>query len=267
MEKLGGVILDWAGTTVDFGCFAPTAVFLEMFRAHGVEITIAEARAPMGTFKKDHIRAITQMPRVAEAWQTASGRLPDEADVDALYQAFIPRQIEVIGSYSTLIPGVAGAVDALRARGLRIGSCTGYTRAMMAELVPAAAAQGYAPDAVVCPDDTAGGRPAPWMCFRNAELLGIYPMRRWVKIGDTVSDVHEGLNAGMWAIGIAMTGNELGLSRIELESMPSAKLQPRLQAARARLQQAGAHLVVDGLSDVLPALDALESRLQAGERP
>jgi phosphonoacetaldehyde hydrolase len=36
---LKAVILDWAGTTIDFGSFAPVAVFLHLFERHGISIS------------------------------------------------------------------------------------------------------------------------------------------------------------------------------------------------------------------------------------
>jgi len=35
------VILDWAGTTLDYGCYAPAVVFIEVFNRQGVEITMS----------------------------------------------------------------------------------------------------------------------------------------------------------------------------------------------------------------------------------
>ena len=58
MNRINAVILDWAGTTVDFGSFAPTQIFVEAFRqAFAVEITLEEARVPMGLGKWQHIAA------------------------------------------------------------------------------------------------------------------------------------------------------------------------------------------------------------------
>ena len=31
MKKISGVIMDWAGTAVDYGCFAPLNAFLKVF--------------------------------------------------------------------------------------------------------------------------------------------------------------------------------------------------------------------------------------------
>jgi len=264
---LQGIVLDWAGTTIDYGCIAPTLVFVEVFGAHGVEVTLDEARGPMGMAKRDHIRAVLELPRVAQAWQAAHGQAPDEAVLDGLYAEFVPRQMQTILQYSELIPGVVETIAALRARGLKIGSCTGYTRAMMDALAPIAAQAGYAADCIITPQDVSQGRPSPYMIYANALHLGIYPLSAIVKVGDTVVDIEEGRNAGCWTVGLALTGNEVGLSQAEWAALPPEQAQARLDAARRRLHEAGAHYVIDSLSDILPIMDAIEARLSAGEQP
>jgi phosphonoacetaldehyde hydrolase len=264
---LKAVVLDWAGTTIDYGCIAPAAVFIEVFWQYGVEITPAEARAPMGMFKRDHITAITRMPAVVERWQAAHGRAPSDDDVEMMYRDFAPRQMETLEQYAALIPGTREAVEAFRARGLKVGSCTGYTRAMMDKLAPLARAQGYEPDALVCGDEVPQGRPAPWMALQNAMQFNAYPMYTVVKIGDTPVDIAEGLNAGMWTIGVALTGNEVGLSEAEIRALDPQNMASRRLAAYERLTTAGAHYVVDALLNAVGCLDDIEARLAARERP
>jgi phosphonoacetaldehyde hydrolase len=266
-QQVRGVILDWAGTTVDYGSRAPTQTLIEAFAAFGVVITQAEARAPMGKHKRDHIAEILAMPAVRERWIAAHTAPPDDSAIAQIFAAFTPRQIAVIAQYSDLIDGALDAVNALRDRGLVIASNTGYTRVMMPALIARAAEQGYSPQITLCADDTPQARPAPWMAFRIAEQTGIYPMWRWVKIGDTPADVQEGLNAGMWTIALAKTGNALGLSQAEAESLPAEDLAERLAAIHADFRAGGAHYVADALADVLPIVEAIDSRLAAGERP
>lgn len=253
------VILDWAGTMVDFGSCAPAAVFQQVFAEWQVPISLAEAREPMGKEKQAHIRQITQMARVRQAWQAAHGRFPTTEDVQAMYAAFIPRQLEILADYATPIPGVLAALAEFRRRGLKIGSCTGYNRAMMDVLVPAAAAQGLQVDAVVCAGDVPAGRPYPWMLYRLAMELDVYPMSAVVKIGDTVADVEEGLNAGAWSIGVAVTGNEVGLREAELHALEPAEFERLRQQASARLARAGAHYVVDSLADAVDVVDQIDN--------
>ena len=264
---LQAIILDWAGTTLDYGCFAPAIVFMKVFQRFGVEISMQEARLPMGAHKRVHIQQIIRIPAVRQRWLQLHGKEPDEADVDAMFADFVPLQLGCLADYADLIPGTLEALDQFRSRGLKIGSTTGYTGEMMALLRQEAARRGYVPDASVCATDVPEGRPAPWMCLQNAMKLGVYPMESIVKVGDTLPDIHEGLNAGMWCVGLALTGNELGLSQVQVQAMDPAELDLRRQAARRRMYQAGAHYVVDGIADVPALLDDMQARLRRGERP
>ncbi len=264
---LRAVIFDWAGTTVDYGSRAPAGVFCEVFRRHGVEITVEEVREPMGTHKRVHLERLLAMPAVARRWQAAQGRPSDPHDLDRLFAEFVPLQLSCLAEHADLVPGCLETVAAIRGRGLRIGATTGYDAEMMAVLLPEAKRRGYQPDAAVCGSDVPAGRPAPWMCFENAKRLGTYPMEAMVKVDDTVPGIEEGRNAGMWTVGVAKTGNELGLSEAEIARLSSAEYAQRIERAYARLAVAGAHYVVDGIADLLSCLDDIEDRLSRGERP
>jgi phosphonoacetaldehyde hydrolase len=258
MGRVTAVIFDWAGTTVDHGSLAPVRTLQKLFASRGVAVTEEEARRDMGIHKKDHIRALL----CAKA-----GGAADETEVEDLFAAFIPMQMDCLVAYSAVIPGVAATVAELRARGSKIGSTTGYTRPMLDVLLASARAQGYQPDCAICPDDTVAGRPWPWMCYLNAIRLRTYPMHTMVKIGDTISDIEEGRNAGMWTIGIARTGNMIGLTAEEVAALSAAEQAVRLDAARRKLGEAGADYVADAVADCIPLIDAIEERLAKGERP
>jgi phosphonoacetaldehyde hydrolase len=260
-------ILDWAGTTMDYGCYAPAVVFIEVFKRKGVEISMEEAREPMGAHKLVHIRKISQIPAVARRWREVHGRACTEDDVQAMFEEFVPLQLDCLAQYADLIPGTLELVADLRGRGIKIGSTTGYTGEMMKLLLDEAARRGYTPDATVCATDVPAGRPEPWMCLQNAQQLGIYPMEACVKIGDTLPDVEEGLNAGMWTVGLAKSGNELGLNEAEVAALPADELQARLRRACDRMAATGAHYVVDTVADVVPVIDSIGEQLARGERP
>jgi phosphonoacetaldehyde hydrolase len=264
---LKGIILDWAGTTLDYGCFAPAVVFVEVYKRKGVPITMEQAREPMGAHKKVHIRMISQMEAVQRKWQDVRGRLPNEEDVEAMFQDFVPLQLACLADYADLIPGTLEAVADFRARGLKIGSTTGYTTEMMEVLLREAKRRGYVPDSSVCAAQVPAGRPYPWMCLQNALNLQVFPMEAFVKVGDTLPDISEGLNAGMWTIGLAKTGNEIGLTEREISALEPEVLKRKLEKAYQRMWQAGAHYVVDSISDVPPVLDEINARLARGERP
>lgn len=265
--KVQAVILDWAGTTVDYGSRAPAGVFVEVFARQGVEISLAEARIPMGMQKRDHIRVLTEMPAIAQRWETTLGREPTETDVDAMYADFVPRQLEILPDYADLIPGVPAAQAAFRDMGLKIGSNTGYDREMTDLLLDEARERGYTPDATVCAADVRTGRPAPWMIFRLAEELGVYPMAAVVKIGDTLADIEEGLNAGAWTIGVTRTGNMLGLSEADAAALDPGDLAARLERAAASMYAAGAHYVVEGVADTPQVIADINDLLAVGATP
>lgn len=253
--SLRAVIFDWAGTTVDHGSRAPARVFLTIFERQGIAISEAEARGPMGRAKRDHIAAMLALPRVAEAWRAQHGRAPTETDVDHLYTDFLPLQREVLASHADVIPGVPEVVAECRRRGLKIGGTTGYTRALMDVLEPLARAGGYAPDVSICADDVPSGRPAPWMLFRAAERLDVYPMSAVVAVDDTPVGIEAGRHAGAWTVGVTRTGNGLGLSPEEVAALDPRDLSERLAAIAADLKRAGAHHVIASVADLLPVLD------------
>jgi phosphonoacetaldehyde hydrolase len=265
--SLKAVILDWAGTTIDYGSFAPTEVFLRLFASRGISITVTQARTPMGLMKKDHLRAITQMPEVMKAWQAAHGAPCSEADIDAMFAEFVPLQLACLEEYAKPIPGTLETMSAIRKMGMSIGTTTGYTRPMMEVLVPEAARRGYQPDSWVCPDDVPAGRPYPWMIYLNAIRLQVFPLEALVKVGDTLVDIEEGLNAGTWTIGLALSGNEMGLSQPEVQALSEEEVRIRQEAIASRFYQAGAHFVVDGIWDVPEVLEKIQQRLAHGDRP
>jgi phosphonoacetaldehyde hydrolase len=258
MARVTAMIFDWAGTTVDHGSLAPVRTLQELFARRGMPVTEEEARRDMGIHKKDHIRALLRAKTAAA---------PDEAQVEDLFAAFIPMQMDCLAAYSSVIPGVPGMVEALRARGIKIGSTTGYTRPMLDLLLASAGAGGYMPDSALCPDDAGAGRPWPWMCYLNAIRLRTYPMHTMIKIGDTISDIEEGRNAGMWTVGITRTGNMLGLTAEEFQALPAVERTARLDSARNKLTEAGAHFVAEAVAECIPLVDAVEERLAKSERP
>jgi phosphonoacetaldehyde hydrolase len=256
-------MLDWAGTTVDHGSLAPVLALQALFDARGITLSAAQARREMGLLKRDHIQAILAQPEVNATWTALNGSRPTDADVSSLFDQFGPLQMEIIGQHSQLIPAVAESVADWQRRGLRIGTTTGYTRAMLAPVLEQAAQQGYHPDASVCPDEAPAGRPAPWMLFKNCQLLEVYPPAACVKIGDTVVDILEGRNAGMWTIGLTRTGNLVGLTEEEWVQLPAPEQAARLARAGQILLDAGADFIAEDLPSCDPLLMQIEARICA----
>ncbi|TNE39618.1 MAG: phosphonoacetaldehyde hydrolase [Sphingomonadales bacterium] len=265
--SVSAVIFDWAGTILDFGCIAPVAAFREAFAEFGMEISEAEARLPMGAAKRDHIEQILAQPAVQQRWQDHSGLASTSTDIDRIYEAFL--RIDAINSarYSTLIPGALNIVKALRDRAIAIGSTTGYPRSIMNQLAPLAQVQGYTPDCCVTVSEVTHGRPWPDMLLANVLALHAPDVRGCVAVDDSPSGLRSARAAGMWAVGISISGNEVGLSLEDWEALDEDRRRDLREAARQKLIDAGAHYVIDSVADLLPVIDGIEKRLEAGDRP
>lgn len=259
--NIEGVIFDWAGTTVDFGCMAPVRAFMDSFAANGITVTEEETRKPMGMLKRDHIRTMLSMERISAAWKQTHGSDWTEDDVETIYSHFEPELLSTLVGYSQVKPGVLDTVAKLRAMGLAIGSTTGYTDVMMDIVVKAAAEQGYVPDCWFSPDSTEGkGRPYPYMIFKNMMKLGLSDVRCVVKAGDTVSDIKEGKAAGVWSVGIIDGSSVMGLSEAQFNELTEDEKARRRQDVRAVFEAAGADYVIQDITELPAVIEAIQHR-------
>jgi phosphonoacetaldehyde hydrolase len=266
-QKIKAVILDWAGTVLDHGSSAPMGAFVKAFAHFGVTISIADARGPMGMAKRDHIRMVGTAPAVAAAWRANHGRDFDDAAIDAIFEVFEPMNVAAVEAHSALIPGAHDALQWCKARGIRVGSTTGYTRPIMERLMPLAAAQGFVPEVTICAGDLAAGRPAPLQIWSALAQMGIWPASSVIKLDDTAPGIGEARAAGCWAVGAALTGNNPGLSAEELARLPPDQRSELRRAASEPLLRAGAHLVIDSIAELPWLVEHIEARLEAGEKP
>ncbi len=268
--RVKAAVLDWSGTTVDAYVIAPAVVFVEVFRRHGVDISMEEARIPMGLRKDLHIKALTEIPEIRERWRDVHGMYPGQEEVDAMFEDFVPMQLEVLPEYTTLLPGVVEMAKTLQNEyEMKIGVSTGFTRSMVDFLLRAAQDQGFHPDATVAGDEVEhGARPRPFMVYRNLDLLDAHPIQSIVKVDDTMSGVGEGLEAGCWAVGIARYSNYMNINSLDEEAtLPDEEIQRRLANTRRVLWQTGAHYVIDEPLELIAVIDDINERLARGERP
>ncbi len=253
---LKAVIFDWAGTMIDFGSRAPVIALCHLFEEYGVPILEAEAREDMGRAKRDHIGALLAKPRIAQAWADAKGP-PSEVDGDALFAAIGDAMRSAARECGTLIPGAAEVAQKLQALGVKLGSCTGYSRDMMDDILSMAKAQGYDPNYTVCAGETPSGRPSPLMVWKNMIELNVWPVEACLKVDDTEVGIMEGRAAGVWTVGVVRSGNIVGLSERDLDALPHDERKARFAVARETLLAAGAHLVIDTVADLPEALEQL----------
>ncbi len=267
--KVKAVILDWSGTTADAYVIAPATVFVAVFNKHGVEISMPEARGPMGLRKDLHIKVLTEVPEIRERWKAVHGEDPDQGAVDRMFADFVPMQLDCLKEYTGLLPGVVETVRELQKQGIKIGSTTGFVRSMVDVLEADAKKQGYVPDASVAGDEVEhGARPKPFMVYKNLDILDVHPIESVVKVDDTVSGVGEALEAGCWGVGIARYSNYMDIDTIaHAESLSEAEMQRRLAYTRDVLRKSGAHYVIDDFNELLEVIGDVNQRLARGEKP
>lgn len=262
MKKIECVIMDWAGTTIDYGCFAPVSAFIESFRMIGINVTAAEARKPMGLTKIDHIRALFEMESINSAFRQKYGRNYTENDVESRYAEFQRLLFATLKEYTGPISNVIETIDILRQKGIKIGSTTGYTKKMMDVVVPEASRKGYTPDNYVTSDDLPAGRPYPYMIYKNMCDLGIPSRFSVLKYGDTISDIKEGINAGVWSVGVILGSNELGLTEEEVKVLSPEELKQKMDDVRKRMYAAGAHYVVNSIDELPDLIECINARME-----
>ncbi len=259
-HPIQAVVFDWAGTVIDFGSQAPMGAFVELFKRHGLSITIAEARVPMGMPKWHHIQAMGQQPRIAALWEQMHGRPFSDSDVDALYEEFTPMNAASVVHHAQLITGTLDTLGWLAARGIRIGSTTGYNRAIMDVVMPLAAAQGFHPENVVCADDLPESRPSPMGMRHTMELLGVTGPRHAVKVDDTVPGLLEGANAGCWTVAVLASGNALGLTEAEWQSKGESVRAALRAQARAMLSGGQPDFFIDTVAELPRVIERIEAQ-------
>jgi phosphonoacetaldehyde hydrolase len=267
--KVKAVILDWSGTTADAYVLAPAVVFVEVFKNQGVEVSMTEARGPMGLRKDLHIKAMTEVPEIRERWKGIHGSYPDQGDVDRMFADFVPMQLDCLRKYTTLLPGVAEVTQNLQKQGVKIGSTTGFVRSMVDILEEDAKKQGYVPDASVAGDEVENGaRPKPFMVYKNLDMLDAHPIQSVVKVDDTTSGVGEAQEAGCWGVGVSRYSNYMDMDTLEeADTLSAEEIERRHDITCDILRKAGAHYVIDSLADLPEVIDDINTRLARGERP
>ena len=257
------VVFDWAGTMVDFGCMAPVEALIEVFAGEGVQLSDAEARRDMGKAKHDHLTAIMTSSAVAARWLAQKDAPPMAADIERLYQKLVPAMTAAAARASVLIPGAAETAAALAGLGVKIGSGTGYTREMMAEILASAAQGGYAPEVVVCAGETPSGRPAPLMTWKALIALDAWPAQACIKVDDAAVGIEEGRLAGCWTVGLSASGNGVGMGRDAFLALSAEERRIRVAAAEVPLREAGADFIIEDVSQLMPVVQEIARRITA----
>lgn len=256
MRNIEAVIFDWAGTTVDYGCFAPVKAFIEVFEEYEITPTIDETRKPMGMLKWDHIKTMMSMPRINNLWKEKHGRDFTDNDIDKMHDRFSDKLMGILHNYANPKPFVIETVQELRKRNIKIGSTTGYTDEMMSIVTNVAKENGYEPDCWFSPTSTNNiGRPYPFMIYKNLETLKVECIKSVIKVGDTISDILEGKNAGVTTVGIIEGSSELALTEEEYNKLSEEEKLIKVEEITQRYKNVGADFVIKNLKDLPKLID------------
>ncbi len=261
MRKIEAVIFDWAGTTVDYGSFAPVQAFISAFEKFGITPTNDEVRKPMGIAKIDHVREMLKMERISNEWKNIHGRDFTEDDVKEIYELSETLILDILKNFSEPKPYVVEAIAELREKGIKIGSTTGYNDEMMEIVKKAASEKGYTPDACFTPDSTNKiGRPYPYLIFKNMMELKVKSVDSVVKVGDTVADIIEGNNAGVTTVGIIEGSSVLGYSEEEYNALTDEEKVQSKEKATETYRNCGADYIINNMSELVELINALEEK-------
>ncbi len=205
------VVFDMIGTTITASDRIPEA-FEHAFDAAGIRLTADDIRSIRGRSKIDAIRELLAARRVAPV-------ADDEAQ--AVYAAF---KRFLVDCYRTgplePIEGAAEVFDWCRGKSIAVALSTGFDRELAMLLVNRLGWEERI-DTLVCNDDVAAGRPAPDLILTAMQRMNLVDVARVASVGDTVSDLEAGANAG--------TGFNIGVlsgahAREQLEGAPHTAL-------------------------------------------
>lgn len=257
------VVFDWAGTTVDYGCIAPLAVFERIFENKNIHLTRDEIIKPMGMGKRDHIETLLKTENASAQWKDVYGREWTQEDIDEMFAQFNAQLLSVLKDYCTPIDGVIESIEAVKAKGIHIGSTTGYTREMMDIVEKGAEELGYASEFTVTAEMTNQyGRPYPFMVYENMKQFGIMKPEFVVKVGDTAADMKEGKNAGAWSVGVVVGSSAANLTEEMAAALSEEEREARFVHAEEVLKNAGADFVIRTMRELPAVIDAINEKLQ-----
>jgi phosphonoacetaldehyde hydrolase len=267
MPGVVAVLFDWAGTMIDFGSRAPVIAMENVLAHANVPVDEVTIRRYMGMAKREHVSAILSERAVAQRWRDAYGADWTTADVDRLMVALEPAMQASAVSCSAMIPGAVDVFQTLLAQGIKVGSTTGYTQTMMVPILKAAAQQGYDPAVTICAGMTPQGRPAPLMLWRAMAELGAWPSHLCVAVDDAPGGISAGVHAGLWTVGIAGSGNGLGLCAANFDALDAVERRRRMDPVVAEFATARADFIIDTVADLPRVLPILEDDLVKGAKP
>ena len=72
-----------------------------------------------------------------------------------------------------------------------------------------------------------------------------------IKVGDTISDIKEGKNAGVYTVGVIEGSSEMGLTEAEYNTLTDADKKEKTESVSTRFMDAGADAVILNIKELL----------------
>src|ERR1700682_2995678 len=190
MREAKLIVFDMAGTVIEDAGEVPAA-FPPLLRNHEIEITSDSLRDVRGASKREVIQRFVER-------QLGGSKADVLARSEEIYNSF---RSTLAGMYKKDgVQEIAGATETftwLQQRGVRVALNTGFDRTITDILLNTMRWDRDLINAVICGDDVAQGRPAPYLIFRTMELSGETSVHQVKNVGDTVLDLQAGQNAGV----------------------------------------------------------------------
>ena len=202
------VIFDMAGTTVNDEDGVNRCV-RDTLRQVGVAVSREAVNTVMGIPKPDALRYLIE--------QSGRRELLGER-IEAIHADFVARMIRFYQSDPSVyeIPGTSDTFRRLRASNIKVALDTGFSRDIVDVVL---ARLGWSVsnqlDATVASDEVARGRPYPDMIQKVMGDLGVREAHCVAKVGDTPSDLQEGINAGCGLV-VGVTGGSHSAGQLRL---------------------------------------------------
>ena len=259
--KLKGIIYDLAGTLCDRYSLSPVLSLIEAFKQDNISITMKEARMFMGLDKRVHITKTLELPHIKAQCMNNNIHNPN-----VIYDHYKKVQIDTL--ITDAVDGAVYATNVVKRLGLKNGVTTGYSTDVSSVVLESLRKQNVIIDNLVSSDEVKFGRPYPYMIFRCLENMEIENPNTVIKIGDTIADIHEGLNAGCWTVGVSKWSNEMNFESLDqAENATNDEILRRTEHAKNILHHAGADFVIDDLTTINKLVTKIDNMMDDGLNP